>query len=187
MSVMGCKRVALIAGRLLTCFALVLFCFDAAAQQSRQRLIRVGEIAFGTPFDDARESSDTFVGNGYVTGDRRVLKTLAQTKVAMFGTAFNLTYVFGTGNRLTRVFGSVVRTMDRDKKACGASGADLFAATVHQYGSPDVDRRAENGREWRFDFADGRWIRFRYYFGGVLGACNIILDSVTPEGKNDRS
>jgi hypothetical protein len=168
-------------------FALVLSAFDGAAEQSRQRLIRVGDIAFGTSFDDARETADARVGNHYATGDKRLLKTLAQTKVAVFGTSFNLTYVFGTGDRLTRVFGSVVRSLDKDKKNCLASGADVFAATVHQYGSPDFDRRIDDGREWRFNFADGRWVRFRYYFGGVLGACNIVLDSATPEGQNDRS
>jgi len=160
---------------------------DAAAQQARQRLVRIGDIAFGTPFEDARETADARVGLPYATGDRRSLKTLAQTKVALFDTAFNLTYVFGNEDRLTRVFGSVVRAMDLDKPTCVASGANLFATTVRQYGSPDVDRRGQFEREWRFNFADGRWIRLRYYFGGVLNACNIVIESVTPEGQNDRS
>ena len=184
---MGCKRAALAANGLLLVSALVLLSFDAVAQQSRQRLQRVGDIAFGIPFDDARETSDALVGVRFTTGDRRALKTLAQTKVALFETAFNLTYVFGTGDRLTRVFGSVVRAMDMDKKACLENGANLFAASVRQYGSPDSDRSGQYEREWRFNFADGRWIRLRYYFGGVLGACNIVVDSVTPEGKNDHS
>jgi hypothetical protein len=168
-------------------FALALPVCDALAQQSRQRLERVGEIGFGTDFEDARSSSDALIGLSYTTGDRRVLRTLAQTKVALFGTSFNLTYVFGTGERLTRVFGSVANVLDLDKKTCLARGADLFAASVRQYGSPDVDRSGQDEREWRFNFGDGRWIRLRYYFGGVLGRCGIVLDSVTPEGQNDRT
>ena len=160
---------------------------DVAAQQSRQRLERVGEIGFGTYFEDARTGSDALVGLSYTTGDRRALKTLGQTKVALFGTSFNLTYVFGTGERLTRVFGSVANALDLDKKTCLARGADLFAASVRQYGSPDLDRSGQNEREWRFNFADGRSIRLRYYYGGVLGKCGIVIDSVTPEGQNDRT
>ncbi len=105
----------------------------------------------------------------------------------MFDTAFNLTYVFGVGDRLTRVFGSVVNVLDLDKKACLTHGANLFAASVRQYGNPDIDKSGQDKREWRFNFADGRWIRLRYYFGGVLDKCSILLDSVTPEGQNDRS
>lgn len=160
---------------------------DSVAQQSRQRLQRVGDIAFGVSFEDARETADARVGLPYATGDRRNLKTLAQTNVALFDTAFNLTYVFGAGDRLTRVFGSVVRAMDFDKGACLANGANLFAATVRQYGSPDSDRYGQVEREWRFKFSDGRWIRLRYYFGGVLNACNIVVESSTPEGQNDHS
>jgi hypothetical protein len=160
---------------------------DVLAQQLRQRLDRVGEIGFGTHFEDARIGSDALVGLSYTTGDRRVLKTLAQTKVALFGTSFNLTYVFGTGERLTRVFGSIANALDFDKKTCLAHGADLYAASVRQYGSPDSDRRGPDEREWRFSFSDGRWIRLKYYFGGVLGKCGIVLDSVTPEGQNDRT
>jgi hypothetical protein len=160
---------------------------DALGQQSRQKLERVGEIGFGTDFEDARTSSDALVGLSYATGDRRALKTLAQTKVALFGTSFNLTYVFGAGERLTRVFGSIANALDFDKKTCLAHGADLFAASVRQYGSPDSDRRGADEREWRFSFSDGRWIRLKYYFGGVLGKCGIVLDSVTPEGQNDRT
>lgn len=160
---------------------------DALAQQSRQKLERVGEIGFGMNFEDARSSSDALVGLSYATGDRRALKTLAQTKVALFGTSFNLTYVFGTGERLTRVFGSVTHALDLDKTNCIAQGANVFAASVRQYGSPDIDRKAQDGREWRFNFGDGRWIRLRYYFGGVLGKCGIVIDSVTPEGQNDRT
>ena len=37
-------------------FALALPMSDALAQQSRQRLERVGEIGFGTGFEDARSS-----------------------------------------------------------------------------------------------------------------------------------
>jgi hypothetical protein len=181
------KCVLSITGGLTIVFALGLTALDLAAQQSRQRLQRVGDIAFGTAYEDARETSDARVGVGYTTGDKRVLKTLGQTKVALFDTAFNLTYVFGTGDRLTRVFGSVVRAMDQDKKTCLGNGANLFAATVRNFGSPDVDLVGQDAREWRFNFSDGRWIRFRYYFGGVLNACNIILDSVTPEGLNDHS
>ena len=168
-------------------FAMALPMSDALAQQSRQRLERVGEIGFGTGFEDARSSSDALVGLSYSTGDRRVLKTLAQTKVALFGTSFNLTYVFGTGERLTRVFGSVANVLDLDKKTCLTRGANLFAESVWQYGSPDIDRSGQDEREWRFNFGDGRWIRLRYYFGGVLGRCGIVLDSVTPEGHNDRT
>ena len=159
---------------------------DAIAQQSRQRLERVGEIGFGTLFEDARIGSDVLVGLSYTTGDRRVLRTLAQTKNALFGTSFNLTYVFGAGDRLTRVFGSVANALDLDKGTCLTKGADLFAASVLQYGSPDLDKSGQDEREWRFDFADGRWIRLKYYFGGILGRCGIILDSVTPEGRKDR-
>ena len=184
---MSCKRVVLATNTLLLICAMALHSFDAAAQQLRQRLQRVGDIAFGIPFDDAREASDALAGVGFMTGDRRVLKTLAQTKVALFDTAFNLTYVFGAGDRLTRVFGSVVRAMDMDKKACLENGAKVFAASVRQYGSPDSDKSGQYERVWRFNFADGRWIRLRYYFGGVLNACNIIVDSVTPEGQNDHS
>jgi hypothetical protein len=168
-------------------FALALPVCDALAQQSRQRLERVGEIGFGTDFEDARSSSDALVGLSYSTGDRRVLKTLAQTKVALFGTSFNLTYLFGTGERLTRVFGSVANVLDLDKKTCLTRGAHLFAESVRQYGSPDIDRSGQDEREWRFNFGDGRWIRLRYYFGGVLGRCGIVIDSVTPEGQNDRT
>jgi hypothetical protein len=168
-------------------FALALPVSDALAQQSRQKLERVGEIGFGTDFEDARSSSDALVGLSYATGDRRALKTLAQTKVALLGTSFNLTYVFGTGERLTRVFGSVANALNLDQKSCLAQGADLFAASVRQYGSPDVDRKGQYEREWRFNFGDGRWIRLRYYFGGVLGKCGIVIDSVTPEGQNDRT
>lgn len=168
-------------------FALVLPNYGALAQQPRHKLERVGEIGFGTHFEDARSGSDALVGLPYATGDRRALKTLAQTKVSLFGTSFNLTYVFGTGERLTRVFGSVAHALDMDKKTCLAHGANLFAASVRQYGSPDVDRSGQDGREWRFNFGDGRWIRLRYYFGGVLGKCGIVIDSVTPEGQNDRT
>ena len=168
-------------------FTLALPVCDAHAQQSRQRLERVGEIGFGTYFEDARNGSDALVGLSYTTGDRRALRTLAQTKVALLGSAFNLTYVFGSGERLTRVFGSVANALDLDRKSCLARGADLFAASVRQYGSPDFDRGGQDEREWRFNFGDGRWIRLKYYFGGVLGKCGIVLDSVTPEGQNDRT
>ena len=182
-------RVGVIA---LTCtlalfFALALPMCDALSQQSRQHLERVGEIGFGTDFEDARTSSDALVGLPYATGDRRALRTLAQTKVALFGASFNLTYVFGSGERLTRVFGSVANVLDLDKKACLVQGANVFATSVRQYGSPDVDRSGSDEREWRFNFADGRWIRLRYFFGGVLGKCGIVIDSVTPEGQNDRT
>ncbi len=168
-------------------FAFMLPVCDALAQQSRQKLERVGEIGFGTNFEDARTGSDALVGLSYATGDRRALKTLAQTKVSLFGNSFNLTYVFGTGERLTRVFGSVAHALDLDKKTCLAQGANVFAASVRQYGSPDVDRSGQDDREWRFNFGDGRWIRLRYYYGGVLGKCGIVIDSVTPEGQNDRT
>jgi hypothetical protein len=184
---MSSHRVVSATYGLLLIFAFALHSFEAFAQQSRQRLQRVGDIAFGLAFEDARETADAIVGVSYTTGDRRVLKTLAQTRVALFDSAFNLTYVFGTDDRLTRVFGSVVRAMDLDKKTCVENGAKVFAASVRQYGSPDVDKSGRYEREWRFKFADGRWIRLRYYFGGVLNACNIILDSVTPEGQNDHS
>lgn len=179
------RRFASVACALLPLFAAMLYPFDAFSQQSRQRLQRVGDIAFGASFDDARETADARVGLPYATGDRRTLKTLAQTRVALFDTAFNLTYVFGYGDRLTRVFGSMVRSMDLDKQECLSSGANVFAATVREYGSPDSSRAGHLEREWRFNFADGRWIRLRYYFGGVLSACNIIVESSTPEGQND--
>jgi len=159
----------------------------AGAQQSRQRLPRVGDIGFGISYDDARETADARVGIPYTTGDKRSLRTLAQTKVPLFDTSFNLTYVFGSGERLTRVFGSVVRAMDMDRKTCVTQGSNLFATTVRLYGSPDIDRNGQFEREWRFNFADGRWIRLHYYFGGVLNACNIIVESSTPEGQNDHS
>ena len=184
---MSCNRVVSFAYGPLLISALALFSFDAVAQQSRQKLQRVGDIAFGIPFEDARETADALAGVKFTTGDHRVLKTLAQTNVAMFDAAFNLTYVFGADDRLTRVFGSVVRAMDLNKSACLEIGAKVFAASVRQYGSPDSDRSRQYEREWRFNFADGRSIRLRYYFGGVLNACNIIVDSVTPEGRNDRS
>jgi len=177
-------------GIALVVLGLVVFCgftLDSFAQQPRQKLQRIGDIAFGVSFDDARETSDAAIGVPFATGDRRRLKTLAQTKVALFDTSFNLTYIFGDGDRLTRVFGSVVRAMDLNRTACLANGASLFAASVRQYGSPDSDRNGQLEREWRFNFADGRWIRLRYYFGGVLNACNIIVESSTPEGQNDHS
>jgi hypothetical protein len=182
-----CRRGVLSSACVLVIFASVLFAFDALSQQSRQRLQRVGDIAFGVSFDDARETADARVGLPVATGDRRMLKTLAQTRVALFDATFNLTYVFGDGNRLTRVFGSMARAMDLDRQGCVANGASLFASTVRLYGSPDVDRSGQSEREWRFNFADGRWIRLKYYFGGVLGACNIVVESSTPEGKNDHS
>src|SRR5262245_25189983 len=160
---------------------------DGSAQPHRQKLQRVGDIAFGVSFEDARGTADAQIGVAFATGDRRRLKTLAQTKVALFDAAFNLTYVFGDGDRLTRVFGSVVRAMDFGRDACLANGANLFAASVRQYGSPDLDRSGQFEREWRFNFADGRWIRLRYYFGGILNACNIIVESSTPEGQKDHS
>ena len=166
--------------------AIALSALDASAQQSRQRLARVGDIAFALPFEDARSSADAFDGLPYTTRDKRVLKTLTQTKIAMFGAPFNLTYVFGADDRLTRVFGSFANVMELDRKTCLSHGANVFAASVRQYGNPDADKSEQDGREWRFNFADGRWIRLRYYFGGIVGKCNILLDSVTPEGQNDR-
>src|SRR5712691_1765991 len=183
---MSRKSVIAAANGLLFVVAFALPALDAIAQPSRQRLGRVGDIAFGTSFEDAKIASDAFAGLPYTTGDRRVLKTLAQHKVAVFDTAFNLTYVFGQDDRLTRVFGSYPNMLNLDKKACAANAADLFAASVRQYGSPDIDKSESDGREWRFNFADGRWIRFKYVFGGVLDKGSITLDSMTPEGRNDR-
>jgi len=159
----------------------------AAAQQPRGRLVRIGDIAFGALFEDARESSDASVGLRIATGDRRELKTLAQTNVALFGAAFNLTYVFGDQDRLTRVFGSHVRAMDLSRGDCRARGADLFAASVHEFGAPDIDRSQESGREWQFAFSDRRALRFKFQFGGVLQSCSIIVEAFTAEGRNDRS
>ena len=186
-SIIRCVSVTALRGVSLLFLVAVLPLCDAVAQQSRQRLERVGEIGFGTFFEDARNGSDALVGLSYTTGDRRVLRTLAQTRVALFGSSFNLTYVFGAGERLTRVFGSMANALELDKKACLTRGADLFAASVRQYGSPDLDKRGQDEREWHFNFADGRWIRLKYYYGGVLGKCGIVLDSVTPEGHNDRT
>lgn len=177
--------VAAAAAKIALVCAMTLVFQEASSQQSRQHLQRVGDIAFGTSFADARENSDALIGIGYATWDRRVLKTLGQTRVTLFGTAFNLTYVFGRDDRLTRVFGSVMRVMVFDKSACLEKGADLYAATVREFGSPDADKPMLSGRAWRFDFADGRSIRLRYYFGGILDTCSIMLDSTTPEGRDD--
>src|SRR5262249_29651746 len=98
--------------------AALLFSLNALGQQPRQRLVRVGDIAFGVTFQNARETSDANVGLAVATGDHRQLKTLAQTNVGLLGIPFNLTYVFGGEERLTRVFGSHVRAMDLSRTAC---------------------------------------------------------------------
>src|SRR5262245_7371649 len=120
---------------------------DAIAQQTRQRLTRVGDIAFHLPYDEARSSADAFDGMPYTTRDKRMLKTLTQGKVAMFGAPFNLTYVFGKDDKLTRVFGSFANAIEMDRKSCLLHGGNLFAASVRQYGSPDSDRGEQDGRE----------------------------------------
>jgi hypothetical protein len=180
------KHAIAAANALLIVAAFALSAFDTFAAPARQRLGRVGDIAFGTSFDDAKSASDVLAGLPYTTGDHRVLKTLTQHKASVFDATFNLTYVFGENERLTRVFGSHSGMLSLDRKTCAALGSDLFAASVRQFGSPDYDRTERDGREWRFDFADGRWIKLRYMFGGVLDRCSITLDSVTPEGKHDR-
>jgi hypothetical protein len=180
------RRAIATATALLIFGAFALSAFDTFAAPARQRLGRIGDIAFGTSFDDAKSASDVLAGLPYTTGDRRVLRTLTQHKASAFDTTFNFTYVFGEGDRLTLVFGSHPSMLNLDRKTCAAVGADLFAASVRQFGSPDHDRNERDGREWRFDFADGRWLKLRYMFGGVLDRCSITLDSVTPEGKNDR-
>jgi hypothetical protein len=171
---------------LLIILALAIAALDAFAEPLRQRLGRVGDIAFGTTYEDAKIGSEALDGLAYITGDRRVLKTLTQHKTTVFDTTFNLTYVFGQDDRLTRVFGSHPNMLTLDRNACAAHSADLFAASVRQYGSPDLDKSERDSREWRFNFADGRWIKLKFVFGGILDKCSITLDSTTPDGQSDR-